>query len=330
MPHGELSVIIPCYNEAPLLERCLSSVVDQLADSTITHPEVVVVPNACTDQTTEVAEAFFDNRRDVPSRVIPLAERGKKLALNAGLTASQGEVVVCVDADVELLPGAIDRAYQDIQQDDTHLVGAQYTPVIPKGFLNNKPAPSIEMLRHVKRLVTQPHRSVAGRFMGFHRHDLPTGFPEKGASADDLWLSAHMGARFGIDSIYVSSEAAVTFIPPMTKRDLQAQLYRFRMARPIVELEFPDTQRFFDALDAHYQEVDGDTLTGRWRQESYRNGVDFDTWIVEYERLIKATDRRVALHRRLAKLPMVDMWEPLPTTKELPTVVAPSVLTATS
>lgn len=331
MPNRELSIIIPCHNEAALIERCLGSVVAQLIEApAITRPEIVVVPNACTDQTTDIARAFFESHDEVPSRVMPLEGRGKKLALNVGLAAARGEVVICVDADVEVLPGAVDRAYEDIHQGNTRLVGGQYVPVISEGLVNVKPAPSIEMLRHAKRMVTQPHRSVAGRFVGFYRRDLRDGFPEQGAAADDLWLSAHMGTKFGIDSIHVSSEAAVTFIPPATMKDLRAQLHRFRRARPTVISEFPQMRQFFEAIDAHCLEVDGDDLRVRWRQEAYQNGVDFDRWIIEYEQLIEQTDRRIARHRRTAELPIVDVWEPLRTTKKLPGVAVPNVLTATT
>lgn len=332
MPNRELSVIIPCHNEAALIERCLDSVVGQLAESPdLVRPEIIVVPNACDDQTAELAQTFLDTHDDVRSQVVSTKERGKKHALNIGLTAAKGEVVLCVDADVEVLPGAIDRAHQDIHTEGTRLVGAQYFPVIPRELLNKKPAPSIEMLRHSRRMVTQPHRSIAGRFMGFYRRDLRCGFPEESASADDLWLSAHLGSRFGIESTRVSSEFAVTFIPPTTMKDLRAQLYRFRVARPTVLAEFPQMQRFFDALDEHWQEVDGADLHKRWRQEARRNGVDFNRWVTDYDRLIKATDRRIALSQRLARLPVKDMWEPLLSTKRLPKAHVPAdLLTAVS
>jgi glycosyltransferase involved in cell wall biosynthesis len=96
-----ISVIIPAYNEATVIGRCLGSL---LCDHQPGEIEVLVVCNGCSDDTAAVARRFGD-----PVRVIETEVPSKTHALNLGDAAASGFPRVYVDADVAITLPAIRR-----------------------------------------------------------------------------------------------------------------------------------------------------------------------------------------------------------------------------
>lgn len=311
----EISVIIPCHNEATMVGRCISTVLEGLVHAEgVQQPEVIVVASASTDGSREVAQDILANQQDVSSNVICVRKRGKKLALNAGLAVASGEIVVCVDADTYVAQGAISRAYNDLQTPGTRLVSGQYAPLVADDWVNKKPAPSIELLRACRRQITQPHRSVVGRFIGYYRKDMKDGYAA-GPAPDDLWLSAKMGSRFGLDSIVVNSEQAVTYVPPQNLRDLYEQTFRYRSARHLVEKNHPELNGYFEELTSHWRAIDGEDSGQRWRAEANKLGLDFDRWELRNADIIHHVDRAISLGRSFGGSKRVDFWTPQSSTK---------------
>lgn len=94
-----LSVIIPCLNDAQLLDRCLRS----LRTQTLAPAEIIVVDNGSTDDSAAVA-------RRHGARVVDEPRRGISWATRAGFDAADGDVLIRLDADVELAPDHLERA----------------------------------------------------------------------------------------------------------------------------------------------------------------------------------------------------------------------------
>jgi glycosyltransferase involved in cell wall biosynthesis len=87
----ELTIVIPCLNEAETLEQ----VVDQARRFLHAYGvsgEVVVADNGSTDGSTAIAIA-------AGARVVPVAERGYGAALRAGIESARGTYVAMGDAD---------------------------------------------------------------------------------------------------------------------------------------------------------------------------------------------------------------------------------------
>jgi glycosyltransferase involved in cell wall biosynthesis len=91
-----VTVVIPCFNYARYLPAAIASVRRQNYENV----EILVVDDGSTDDSVEVALTF-----EVP--VIRRVNGGVGAARNTGLAAARGEFVVFLDADDELLPGAI-------------------------------------------------------------------------------------------------------------------------------------------------------------------------------------------------------------------------------
>ncbi len=96
-----LSFVIPAYNEEAYLPACLESILAQtrgLGESV----EIVVVNNASSDRTREVAGGFAG------VRVVDEPRKGLTYARQAGFAASTGELIANVDADSRLTPGWVE------------------------------------------------------------------------------------------------------------------------------------------------------------------------------------------------------------------------------
>jgi glycosyltransferase involved in cell wall biosynthesis len=106
-----LSFVVPAYNEEAYLPACLESILSQIGSQidqrTTNLPlgtcEIIVVNNASTDRTREVALRY-------PGvTVVDEPRKGLTFARQAGFAASSGSLVANVDADSRLTPGWVSK-----------------------------------------------------------------------------------------------------------------------------------------------------------------------------------------------------------------------------
>jgi glycosyltransferase involved in cell wall biosynthesis len=100
-PRVDVSVVIPAYNAARYLTETVESVLRQ----TFPWLECIIVDDASTDATAEIAGSFLDPR----VRYLRVEHGGVARARNAGMRAAQGEWVALLDADDVWLPHKLDR-----------------------------------------------------------------------------------------------------------------------------------------------------------------------------------------------------------------------------
>lgn len=96
-----ISVIIPLYNKETIIERSLQSVLSQDYDDF----EIVVVNDGSTDRSTDIVRTINDTR----IRIIEQENGGPSKARNTGVKHAKGDWIIFLDADDELLPGALKR-----------------------------------------------------------------------------------------------------------------------------------------------------------------------------------------------------------------------------
>lgn len=94
-----ISVVIPLYNKEPIIEKTLNSVLSQ----DYSDFEVVIVDDGSTDNSVAQVEAIYDSR----IRLLRQENGGPSKARNTGVKNAKGEWIVFLDADDELLPGAL-------------------------------------------------------------------------------------------------------------------------------------------------------------------------------------------------------------------------------
>ena len=89
----ELSVIIPCWNVAPWLPRCLEEVFIALPPKS----EVIAVDDGSEDETLEILLEFSSKHPEL--KVLSQKNSGVSAARNRALDVSQGEYIFFVDPD---------------------------------------------------------------------------------------------------------------------------------------------------------------------------------------------------------------------------------------
>lgn len=87
----ELTILMPCLNEAATLATCIGKAKRFLSQSGIAG-EVLIADNGSTDGSQQIA-------RDAGARVVEVTERGYGAALLGGIQAAQGRYVIMGDAD---------------------------------------------------------------------------------------------------------------------------------------------------------------------------------------------------------------------------------------
>jgi len=102
-----LSFVIPAYNEEAYLPACLESILPQIKG--LEGIEIIVVNNASSDRTREVALTF-------PGvRVVDETRKGLTFARQAGFAASTGELIANVDSDSRLTPGWVEHVLAEFE-----------------------------------------------------------------------------------------------------------------------------------------------------------------------------------------------------------------------
>jgi len=105
----KISFVIPAYNEEAIIAQCLLSVERELAH-TPCDAEVVVVNNASTDRTREIALSFAS------VRVVDEPTKGLVWARSAGFKATTGELVANIDADTILPEGWLKKVLAQFEK----------------------------------------------------------------------------------------------------------------------------------------------------------------------------------------------------------------------
>ena len=87
----ELTILMPCLNEAETLARCIGKAQGFLERTGIAG-EILIADNGSTDGSRDIAQ-------NLGARVVMVTQRGYGAALNAGIQAARGRYVIMGDAD---------------------------------------------------------------------------------------------------------------------------------------------------------------------------------------------------------------------------------------
>lgn len=111
-----VSIIVPTYNSAEFLERCLESVKNQ----TYSEIEIIVVDNNSTDNTKEIARRYTKK----------IFNRGpeRSAQVNFGVTQAEGEFVYKIDSDFVLDKEVVEQCVGKAQEENLDAVVVHNTP----------------------------------------------------------------------------------------------------------------------------------------------------------------------------------------------------------
>ena len=162
LPEGEgtrpeLTVLMPCLNEARTLAACIEQARAALQEHAI-DGEILVADNGSTDGSAEIA-------RRLGARVVEVARRGYGSALLAGIAAAHGEFVIMADADESYDFRHIPRFLEHLRAGDDLVMGNRFLGGIEPGAM-----PPLH------RYVGNPVLTGIGRlFFGSACHDFHCG-----------------------------------------------------------------------------------------------------------------------------------------------------------
>ena len=123
----ELTVVMPCLNEAVTLPTCIGEALAALTAQGI-RGEVIVADNGSTDDSVAVATHYG-------ARVIHVTERGYGAALRGGITAARGRFVLMGDADASYDFGEMGRFLAPLRDGAELVMGNRFAGGIQRGAM---------------------------------------------------------------------------------------------------------------------------------------------------------------------------------------------------
>lgn len=123
----ELSIVMPCLNEAQTVRSCIEEARGFLSRHRVAG-EIVVADNGSTDGSREIAA-------ECGARVVDVPERGYGAALQAGIAAAQGRYVVMGDADGSYDFGQLEGFLERLRRGDELVMGNRYRGGIEPGAM---------------------------------------------------------------------------------------------------------------------------------------------------------------------------------------------------
>lgn len=123
----ELSVVMPCLNEAETLEVCICKAQRAMEEANIAG-EVVIADNGSSDGSVEIAERLG-------ARVVHVKARGYGNALLGGISAAYGKYVVMGDADDSYDFGHIPQFVEQLRKGADVVMGNRFRGGIEPGAM---------------------------------------------------------------------------------------------------------------------------------------------------------------------------------------------------
>lgn len=137
----DISVIVPLYNEEESLKELCEWITRVMEKNNFSF-EVILIDDGSTDNSWKIIEELGRNNRDIKG-IRFRRNYGKSAALNEGFIASEGRVIITMDADLQDSPDEIPGLYSMIHNDGFDLISGwkkkRYDPIsktIPTKLFN--------------------------------------------------------------------------------------------------------------------------------------------------------------------------------------------------
>lgn len=105
-----VSILVPVYNE----EKVVTESIKSLLNLDYNNYEIIIINDGSTDKTKEAAEKLVGFQKgkysEIKISLINKPNEGKARALNAGISLSKAEIILCMDGDSQLSPDSVKLA----------------------------------------------------------------------------------------------------------------------------------------------------------------------------------------------------------------------------
>jgi len=126
-PECELTIVMPCLNEAQTLKTCIHKALDYLRNNQV-DGEVVIADNGSTDGSQQIAEA-------AGARVVDVPVKGYGAALAGGIAAARGKYTIMGDADDSYDFSALSPFLEKLRQGNDLVMGNRFKGGIKPGAM---------------------------------------------------------------------------------------------------------------------------------------------------------------------------------------------------
>jgi len=123
----ELSIVMPCLNEAETLEICIKKAQNYIVKNNISG-EVVIADNGSNDGSQSIA-------KKLNAIVIPVTNKGYGAALRGGIEAAQGKYIIMGDADDSYDFEALAPYLKELRNGNDLVMGNRFKGGIKKGAM---------------------------------------------------------------------------------------------------------------------------------------------------------------------------------------------------
>lgn len=106
MSNCKISVIVPVFNEAKVLPRCMNSLLKQ----SLKDIEIICIDDGCSDNSLAILQDYA--ARDERFKIISQENQGLSVSRNKGMDMAHGEYIFFLDSDDYLHPQALEIFYQ--------------------------------------------------------------------------------------------------------------------------------------------------------------------------------------------------------------------------
>ena len=123
----KLSIIVPIYNVASYLRKC----VDSLLVQDITDYEIILVDDGSPDECPQICDEYVEKYDSI--RVVHQENAGLSAARNSGVKVAQGDYILFVDSDDYLQPNTLGTLLEQVQRDNLDVLRFRYQNVKESG-----------------------------------------------------------------------------------------------------------------------------------------------------------------------------------------------------
>ena len=157
---GLVSIIVPVFNAAPFLERCIDSILGQ----TYPNLELLLVDDGSTDGSERICDQKAGE--DARIRVIHQENGGSSRARNRGLKEAVGEWVTFVDADDTLLENGLAQM-MDLTSVSTDFIMASYEVSEENGNIFNPVFLTQSGILSPEQCLMMMYRKTGDAYLGY-------------------------------------------------------------------------------------------------------------------------------------------------------------------
>lgn len=127
-----ISIIVPVYNAAAYLERCLNSLINQDYPNT----EIILINDGSTDESLSICQKYKEAYPD-KIRLYSQVNKGASLARKYGIEESRGEYLMFADSDDYVFPTYVSTHYAAIKRHNAPISISQYLVIKPQETVNS-------------------------------------------------------------------------------------------------------------------------------------------------------------------------------------------------